>query len=130
MNQLSSKYVKKDIGLYRDDGLAVFKNVSGTQAEKIKKDFQNVFKRNGLEIIIKCNLKIVDYLDVTLNLNDGTHKPFHKPDDATSYIHIESNHPPSILKQIPITIEKRVSALSSNKEIFDDSKKYYEDALK
>ena len=36
--QLSKNYNKKDIGLYRDDGLAIFKNVSGSKAEKIKKD--------------------------------------------------------------------------------------------
>ena len=35
--QLSCKYNKNDIGLYTDDGLAVFKNVSGPQAEKSKK---------------------------------------------------------------------------------------------
>ena len=32
-----SKNYKKDIGLYRDDGLAIFKNVCGSKAEKIKK---------------------------------------------------------------------------------------------
>ena len=34
---LSLKYNKTKIGLYRDDGLAVFKNVSGAHCEKIKK---------------------------------------------------------------------------------------------
>ena len=116
--QLSEKYLKNDIGLYRDDGLAVFKNVSGPQAEQIKKHFQRIFKQNGLEIVIQCNLKIVDYLDVTLNLNDGTHKPYRKPNDITTYIHKESNHPPNIIKQLPIAIEKRISYLSSSKEIF------------
>ena len=33
-------YNKKHICLYRDDGLAIFKNVSGSKAEKIKKDIQ------------------------------------------------------------------------------------------
>ena len=32
-------------GLYRDDGLAVFKNISGSQAEKFKKYFQNIFRK-------------------------------------------------------------------------------------
>ena len=27
--------IKKDVGLYRDDGLAIFKNISGSKAEKI-----------------------------------------------------------------------------------------------
>ena len=77
--QLTSKYNRNNIRLYRDDGLAVFKNVSGPQAEKIKKHFQNIFRKNNLNIIVICNLKIVDYLHVTLNLSDGSYKPFHKP---------------------------------------------------
>ena len=32
--QLSKNYNKKDNGLYRDDELAIFKNVSGSKAEK------------------------------------------------------------------------------------------------
>ena len=52
LNQLSNKYNKKDIGLYRDDGLAVFKNKSGPQAERIKKDFQKTFRENDLNIVI------------------------------------------------------------------------------
>ena len=70
--QLSRIYNKNDIGLYRDDGLAVFRNTSGPQAEKIKKHFQSIFRKNNLSIIVKCNLKIVDYLDVTLNLSDSS----------------------------------------------------------
>ena len=34
---ITRKYNKKDIGLYRDDGLTTFNNISGSQAEKIKK---------------------------------------------------------------------------------------------
>ena len=33
--QLSKNYNKKDIGLYRDEGLAIFKNASGSKVEKI-----------------------------------------------------------------------------------------------
>ena len=130
LHQLSSKYNKKDIGLYRDDGLSVFKNISGPQAERIKKDFQKVFKRNGLNIVIECNKKIVDYLDVTFNLNDGTYRPYRKPNNDTMYIHKESNHPPNVIKHLPNAIEKRLSELSSSKEIFDNAKGYYEVALK
>ena len=39
-HKLSQKYKKHDVGLYRDDGVAVFKNTSGPQSERIKKDFQ------------------------------------------------------------------------------------------
>ena len=99
LDKISCKYIKQDVGLYRDDGLAVFKNLSGHGNDKIKKDFQKIFKENGLDIVIQCNMKVVDYLDITLNLNDSTFKPFRKEGEYTNYIHSESDHPPSIIKQ-------------------------------
>ena len=62
--------------------------------KNIKKIIRKIFKCKGLQIIIKFNLKIVDYLDVTLNLNDATYHPFHKPNKETTYIHVESDHTP------------------------------------
>lgn len=129
LNKLSSKYNKNEIGLYRDDGLAVFKNVSGTQIERIKKDFQKIFKNHGLDITIECNMTQVNYLDVTLDLVDSSYRPYHKPDNETNYIHKNSNHPPNIIKQIPISIETRISKLSSNENIFKEAVPYYEAAL-
>ena len=114
--------------MYRDDGLAVFKTKSAPQAEKINKDFQKNFLENHLNIVIKCNPKIVYYLDVTLNLLNNTYKPF--SNDEINYIHKESNHPPSIIKQIPFSIESRLSSLSSNEKIFNESMPIYQEALK
>ena len=54
-----------------------------------------------------CYLKTVNYLDITLDLNTGTYKPYHKPNDETLYIHAKSNHPANILKQLPISIYTR-----------------------
>ena len=84
--QLSSKYNKKDIGLFRDDGLAVFKNKSGLQAQRIKKkDFQRIFRENDLNIVIKCS--------VTLNLLNNTYKPFSEPNnEITVYIRNLTTH--------------------------------------
>ena len=84
---LSLKYNKTSIGLYRDDGWQFLENVSGPHCEKIKKEFQKLFRQHGLKLIIKCNLKIVDFLNVTLNLTDSTCKPYHKPHDQICYIH-------------------------------------------
>ena len=44
--QLSRIYNKNDIGLYRDDGLAVFRNTSGPQTEKI-----NISRAYSVKII-------------------------------------------------------------------------------
>ena len=76
------------------------------------------------------NLKVTDFLDVTLNLNDGSYSPFRKPNNNLLYINKNSNHPPNIIKQIPVMINNRISSISSNKHQFDKSKQVYEDALK
>ena len=63
-------------------------------------------------------MNVFKYLDVTINLNDGTYKPYTKPSNEIKYIHKESNHPPSVIWQIPLSIESRLSTQSFNKEIF------------
>ena len=50
------------------------KNKSGLQSEQVKKNIQKIFKELGLDIIIQCNMEVVNYLDVRFNLNDGTYK--------------------------------------------------------
>ena len=35
LDELSKLFEKKDIGLYRNNGLAVFKNKSGPESEKV-----------------------------------------------------------------------------------------------
>ena len=81
-------------------------------------------------ITIQCNLKTVDFLDVTFDLDNNAYKPFRKENNKPIYINKHSNHPPSIPKQLPKSIEKRISETSSNKDIFDESIKPYKNALK
>ena len=129
LDKISEKYDKNSIGLYRDDGLSVFKNKSGTQLERIKKNLQKTFKDFGLEIVGESNLRIIIYLDVTLNLTNGSFKPYHKPDDIIQYINEEFNHPPSIIKHLPASIEKRLSNNSSDEKTFKEAAIYSEDTL-
>ena len=130
LNDLANKYGKNNIGLYRDDGLAIFKNTTGPQAERTRKEITRCFKEHGLKITIQSNLKSVDYLDVTLNLTNGLFQPYRKPNDEPLYINMKSNHPPTVIKQIPAAINRRLSALSSNKETFDKAKPIYDKALR
>ena len=125
--KLSLKYNKNNIGIYRDDGFAIFKNISGPKSEKVKKDIQKLFKENELDI--QCNMKTVNYLDVTLNLENSTYRPYQKENNQVKYINTESNHPLSIIKQLPLSIESQLSLLSSSEEIFNDSVTPYQDAL-
>ena len=74
-------------------------------------------------------MKIVNYLDVTLNLDDGSYRTYKKPNQETNYIHVNSDHPASILKQLTKSIEKLLSCLSSSKEIFEETAPYYEQYL-
>ena len=45
------------------------------------------------------------------------------------YVRGKSTHPPSILKNIPQSINKRLSEISSDKEYFDSAKQVYQEAL-
>ena len=129
LNLLSKMYNKNDFGLYRDDVLAVLKNKSGPQSEHVKKNIQKIFKKHWLDIIIQCNMKIVYYLDATFNLNDGTYKPYTKPNNEIKYIHKNSNHPQSVIRQIPLSIESKLSTLSLNEKIFQEAVPSYQKAL-
>ena len=121
LNVLSTKYNKNNFGLYRDDGLAVLKNKSGPQSEQAKKNIQKIFKEHGLDVIIQCNMKVVNYLDVTIDLNDGTYRLYTKPNNKIKYIHKNSNHPPSVIRQIPLSIESRLSTLYFNEKVFQEA---------
>ena len=79
--------------------LGVVKNKGGPETEKIKKNMQKIFRENKLDIVVQCNMKIVNYLDVSLNFNNLNYKPYHKLDKEILYIHKDSNHTPSILNK-------------------------------
>ena len=76
------------------------------------------------------NLKKVNFLDVTFNLNTNTYEPYRKESDVTAYVNIRSNHPPSVLNQIPNSINARLNVNSSNKEVFYQNTDVYQRALK
>ena len=67
---------------------------------------------------------------MTFDLHNNGYWPFRKENNKSICINRHSNHPPSILKQLPKSIEKRISETLSNKDIFDESIKPYKDALK
>ena len=89
-----------------------------------------MFKTAGLNITIQAGLRIVNFLDVHFNLNNGTYQPYRKPDNTPVYINKKSNHPPVVLKQLPKSIAKRISDISSDENIFCNSITIYSDGLK
>ena len=56
----------------KETKVAILKNTSGPEAEKLKKKFQKLFEEKGLDIILQCSLKIINFLIISLNL---TNKP-------------------------------------------------------
>ena len=47
---------------------------------------------------------MVNYLDITMCLESGTFKPYRKPNDTPLYVSAKSNHPPQVLKSLPVGI--------------------------
>ena len=107
------QHLAMDVGLYRDDGLAIT-NKRPRAVENMKKEMCQIFKDNGLNITIDANKKVVDFLDITLDLRTGSYKPYKKPNDCINYVHKESNHPPAIINNLPKGIELRLSNNSSD----------------
>ena len=81
-----------NVGLYRDDGLATC-NLGPRQTEQTKKRICQIFSELGLKITIEANKKVVDFLDITLDLDKDEFKPYMKPNNTPLYVHRDSNHP-------------------------------------
>ncbi len=76
----------RNIGLYRDDGLAAL-NRNPQEIEKIKKELCKIFRANDLKMAVEANTTIVNFLDVTLDLRSGKHYPFTKEGNIPLYVH-------------------------------------------
>ena len=127
---LSTTYGRNHNGIYRGDGLACFENIGDPKADQIRKDFIYIFRKEfQLSIACKTNLKILNFLDVTLYLTAGKCKSYNKADNIPLYINVKSNHPRNIIKNLPESISRRINKLSSDKSVFDNSKDLYNNAL-
>ena len=109
--------------------MAIIKNRAARLTDKTRKELHKVFEQFGLKITAEANLNVVNFLDVTFELATGKYKPYRKPNHDPLYIHKPSNQPPGILRQLPASINKRISTLSSDKQVFDDAVQTYQNAL-
>ena len=117
-----------NIGAYRDDWLAV-SSLTTRLVEKTKQEIAKIFKAHGLSLEIEANHTIINFLDVTFNLSTGLFSPYMKPNNQIFYVHSKSNHPKSILKNLPKNIENRLSKISANEDIFKEAIPPYQAAL-
>ena len=97
------------------DGLAKVRNLSGPEIDRNKKAIIKLF------ITIQTNLKIVNLFDVEMNLDTCRYQPYRKADNIPVYINRKSNHFPSIIKEIPKAIAKRISDIPSSVVAFNES---------
>ena len=118
----------KNITLYRDNGLAVINQANGPKMDMIRKDIIALFKSEGLSITI--DLIETNFLHVSFNLAMDKCFRYRKPNNTPLYIHSESNHPPSITKQLPSMTRKHTLNLSCNENEFSKAKPLYKSALK
>ena len=75
LNKLEKYIPKKSIGLYRDDGLPAL-DLPGPDLERLKKKITILFNEYGLKVAIEVNQKRTDFLDIYLNLEDDSFRPF------------------------------------------------------
>ena len=108
--------------------LAIIKSKSARLLDKTRKEFHKIFEQCDLKITAEVNLNVVNFLDVTFDLNNAIHKPYRKLDDDPLYINRHSFHPPSITRQLPTAINKRTALLSSDEQTFKESTPIYQNA--
>ena len=58
---------------------------TGRTAEKDKKDLTAAFNELSLKITATENQKIVNFLDIKLNLHEATYQSYEKPNRMTPY---------------------------------------------
>ena len=130
LDQLGKVLGKKNVGLYRDDGLAVIKSGSGPATERTRKKITKLFQQHSLPITSECNLKRTDFFDVYFDLEIGTYCPYREPNDVSLYINTISNQLLIIKKRLPQTIAHRLSELSCSEEMLSKAAPKYKQALR
>ena len=89
-----------------------------------------VFKIIGCQIEIETNLHKVNFLDVIFTLRSRSYCPYKKPNDKLLYEHTSSNCPPQIIRQLPLSINKRLCNNSSNETVFESTKLEYQERIR
>ena len=81
-----------NLGIYRDDGLAV-STKSARETEILKKKMSEIFRKHKLSITIEANKKRVEFLDVYFDLEKQEFGPYMKPNGNPVYVNAKSDHP-------------------------------------
>ena len=125
LSKLENITSKDDIRLYRDDGLILLRELDRQQTENIRKNIMKVFKTIRFQTEIKTNLHDVNFLDMTFNLRSDKYCSCKKPNGKLLCVHTLSNHPPQIIRQLPLSINERLCNNFSNETLFQSAKFEY-----
>ena len=85
LNKIKPLLGSNNIGLYRDDGLAIVHTPNAPKVDRLWK-YISLFKDEGLSITIDTNLIETDFSDVSFNLNTRKYFSFKKLNNTPLYI--------------------------------------------
>ena len=89
--------------------LAIFRFILHISEKLHQAGLNNIY----IKITISAGIKQCDFLDVSLDLESMLYKPYHKENKVPKYVNVGSNHPKSIIKNIPLGVQERLSMTSS-----------------
>ena len=72
---MKDSFPQLDFGLFRDDSISGYNKIPGPHLTKLRKDIEAFFKTLSLKITIETILRIVDFLDVTLDMQNKIQSP-------------------------------------------------------
>ena len=100
--------------IYRDDIITLSNAKKSTRnLTKITEAIQKTTKQAGFSLKPDCWSNETNFLDIKIDLEKSKTMPYRKPNHLKIYVNRQSNHSPSILKQIPVGVTERIFKLTS-----------------
>ena len=123
-------FCEGNFGIYCDDGLAVVDILLGPDMYRKVEQIRKVFKNIGFDVTIKANFFDTDFLDVTLDIQNESHKLYRKPNAHMFYVNSKSNHPEHVLKYLLVAVNNPLQKVSSSQSIFKETTQHYQEATR
>ena len=82
-----------------------------------------------MNVTIKTNVKIVNFIDVTFHLCTGRYHSYKKPNDELAHVKFNPNNLPNIIKVLPANIPRRISHILHGKAAFSNLPSFQKDIL-
>ena len=86
LRQLGQLCEHHSVGLCKDESLSILKGLWGPEPESVKKKVVKVFKDCGLKMILRKNLHIMKFSDITELLCNNTNESHKRPKNHPVYL--------------------------------------------